>query len=351
MKVGVVGYAGVGKSTVFAAMTGLEPGDVPGERRLAVAEVPDGRLDHLRAVYSPKKFTRARFEVEDGLRLPPSDGRGRGEALSALRDPDALLVTIGGFEQALMILDNSLHDPAAQLHSFRDELLLLDLEVIENRLGRLHERLKRGAGDRVASQREVSILEGIAADLEGGVDPSRETDPTKARILAELRLFAHKPAIPVLNVDESDLSDHADSGRWATDAGPGAVLSAPVEYEISLMEPGDRQVFLSEYGLDAPASERLTRLAYDALELISFFTIGGDEVRAWPITRGSRAVEAAAKVHTDLARGFIRAEVTPHERIATVSSDREFKAAGAMELKGKDYVVQDGDIVNIRFSV
>jgi GTP-binding protein YchF len=351
MKVGIVGYPGVGKSTVFAALTGLEPAEVLGETRLAVADVVDERLDDLRAVFEPKKFTRARFEVEDGLVLPTPDLRGRGEAVVSLRGPDALLVTVGGFVQSIAALDSSLHDPAAQLQSFRDDLALLDLELLEGRLSRLEGRIKRGAGDRVERQREVSILEEILNEVEGGVAVAAPADRTTARILAELRLFAHKPVIPVLNVDESAIASGGYIEEWLPGEPLSATLSAPVEREIAMMDAEDRHAFLAEYGLTSPASERLTRLAYDALDLITFFTVGEDEVRAWPAPRGSTAVEAAGKIHTDLARGFIRAEVTAHDRITDVKNARDFKAAGAMELKGKDYVVQDGDIMNIRFSV
>ena len=351
MKVGIVGYSGVGKSTVFAALTGLEVATVPGEKRLAVADVVDHRLDVLRSIFIPKKFTRARFEVEDGMVLPSSEERGRREAISALRGPDALLVMIGGFEQSLMVLDHTLHDPSAQLQSFLDDLLLLDLEAVEGRLNRLLQRMKRGAGDRVETQREVSILERVLIEVEERRPAPKVADRTFTRVVADLSLFAHKPVIPVLNVDESALSSFTTASDWAGRSGPGAVLSALVEHEISLLEGGDRRTFLDEYGLESPASERLTRLAYDALDLISFFTVGEDEVRAWPVRQGSSAVEAAGKIHTDLARGFIRAEVTAYEDIATVRDAREFKAAGAMEVKGRDYEVQDGDLINVRFSV
>ncbi len=351
MKVGIVGYPGVGKSAVFGALTGSDGAEAPGGRRLAVAEVADERLDVLRQAFAPKRFTRARFEVEDGLVLPSSSGRGSGEAISALREPDALIVTVGIFEQALMVLDEPLHEPAVQLQSFLDELLLLDLEALEGRMGRLRERIDRGAGNRADSEQEVAFLERLIVLVEERELPADRTDRSHARILAELGLLTEKPVIPVLNVDESDLSRDTESRDWAGSRGPGAVLSAPVEREIALLDDEDRRAFLAEYELDSPASVRLTRVAYEALDLISFFTVGNDEVRAWPIARGSTAVEAAGKIHTDLARGFIRAEVTAYEDVAHVKDGREFKAAGATELRGKDYVVEDGDILNIRFSI
>jgi GTP-binding protein YchF len=351
MKVGVLGYQGVGKSTVFAALTGIELDTVPGARRRGIAEVVDGRLDHLRRVFDPRKFTRARFDIEELLPIPSSQTKGRGEILAALREPDALLLVIGCFEQARLILDVSLQDPAAQLRSLRDDLLLLDMEVVEQRIGRIDDQMKRGAGDKVQLSRERAILEKILADLESDDGPSAVTDHDHKRSLAELRLFATKPTVVVFNVDEDTAPTSVEAVALVELADQSAVMCAPVEYEISRMDGEDRDVFLDEFGLEAAAAERLTRLAYEALDLISFFTVGEDEVRAWPIRRGSDAVTAAGKIHTDLARGFIRAEVTPYAPVAVASNAREFKDLGGAELKGKDYTVQDGDSLNIRFSV
>lgn len=349
MKVGVLGYAGVGKSTVFAALTEMEL-SLTGETRRAVVPVADPRLDHLGRVFQPKKFTPARFDIEECPALPSSSAKGRGGVIDALREPDALLLVIGSFEQALMMLDDDLHDPVAQLRSLRDELLLLDLEVVEQRLDRVRERLKRGAGDQVQLRREASILETVLAAVEADEGIPESSDREWMRLVADLSLFAEKPLIPVLNIDEGAGIDVITNALGSAAHG-AAVMSATVEYEIGQVEADERSAFLEEYGLDAPASERLTRLAYNALDLISFFTVGEDEVRAWPLRRGSNAVTAAGKVHTDLARGFIRAEVTPYERVRLATNAREFKEMGSADLRGKDYIVQDGDTINIRFSI
>jgi ribosome-binding ATPase YchF (GTP1/OBG family) len=166
-----------------------------------------------------------------------------------------------------------------------------------------------------------------------------------------MRLFAAKPRVAVFNVAEDRLGAADEEPRLASPAGRSVVLCAPVEQEIAQLGEDERGEFLAGYGLETPASERLTRVAYEALDLISFFTVGADEVRAWPIARGSDAVTAAGKIHTDLARGFIRAEVVPYALVEESRDEREYKAAGHHELKGKDYMVQDGDILNIRFSV
>ncbi len=351
MKVGVLGHRGVGKSTVFAALTGFDFDGAPGGRRRAVADVADRRLDHLRSVFRPKRFTRARFEIEESPPLPEAETKGRGAIISDLREPDALLLVIGTFEQAKMVLGGSLQDAAAQLRSLHQDLLLLDMEAVEQRVDRLRSRMERGAGDRVQIVRELSVLDGVLGQLESESPLQLSGDHDRLRVRAELRLFADKPLIPVFNVDETLDVSGAEAQAMLALADRAAVLCAPVEREISQIEGDDRRAFLDAYGLDDPASERLTRLAYDALDLISFFTVGEDEVRAWPIRRGSDAVAAAGRIHTDLARGFIRAEVTPYARVSSVANAGEFKRVGAAELKGKDYIVQDGDSVNIRFSV
>ena len=171
--------------------------------------------------------------------------------------------------------------------------------------------------------------------------------PTEARILAELKLFVAKPRIVVHNVAEEDLA----GGPVDFDGALAVRLCAPVELEIAQIEGDDRTAFLAEYGLEEPASVRSTQLAYEALDLISFFTVGPDEVRAWPIPRGSDAVTAAGKIHSDLARGFIRAEVTPYDGVREATDAKSFKELGQQRLEGKEYVVQDGDVLNIRFSV
>ena len=346
MKVGVLGYPGVGKSTLFSALTGFDLTVAPTKKRRAVAEVLDRRLDHLRSVFSPRKFSRARFEIEECPPLPSANTKARGEVISLLREPDVFLLVIGQFAQSMMTLDQSIHSAAAQVQSLHADLLLLDLEAVEQRLERLTNRAKRGTTDEM--KREISHLEVILAGLDDDGAVVVSTDRDHRRLLSELRLFTLKPTIAVFNVDE----DAESTGHLlAATNGRAAIICAPIEFEIAQMDDEDKRPFLDEYGLDVPASERLTRLAYEALDLISFFTVGDDEVRAWPIRRGSDALTAAGKVHTDLARGFIRAEVTPYVRVSEATNAREFKEMGAADLRGKDYVVEDGDTINIRFSL
>ena len=258
MKVGVLGYPGVGKSTVFAALSGMELSLTPGETRRAVALVGDPRLDHLRAVFQPRKFTPARFQIEECPPLPVATTKGRGAVIDGLREPDALLAVIGTFEQALMMLDDTLHDPATQLRTLRDELLLFDLEAVEQRLDRVRDRMKRGAGDQAQLGREAWILQTVLSALEAGERIPDSADREWLRLVAELRLFTEIPLIPVFNVDEGSGVDATATALGSLVEG-AAVLSAPVEYEIGMVDQHERAAFLDGYGLDAPASERLTR--------------------------------------------------------------------------------------------
>jgi ribosome-binding ATPase YchF (GTP1/OBG family) len=352
MKVGILGYAGVGKTGLFTVLTGQEvAAHAPGGKHLATVDVLDPRLDHLRTLWNPRKFTRARFEVEDEPAVPRSDVSGRAERVAGLREPDAFLLVVGAYEEAGMALGKELADPVRQRQALLDDLLLLDLEALEKRTGKTEEKLKKGAGDRAAMAREVEHLKRISAHVEAGKSPRELVDSDARRMLHELKLFLDRPIVTVFNVGEATLSDAAAVAKLRAAAPGCAVLTVPIEKEIAALDGADRAAFLSEYKLVEPAAALLTRLAYEALDLMSFFTMGPDEVRAWPITRGSSSVAAAGKIHSDLARGFIRAEVIPYAQIAAATNERELKSLSKEQLQGKEYVVQDGDILNIRFSV
>ena len=215
MKVGILGYAGVGKTTVFSALTGQVPSvNIPGESHLATVEVADPRLEQLRGVFQPRKYTPARFDVEDLVPLPRGDLKGKGEVLASLREPEALLIVVGCFEEARMQLPDSLHDAAAQLQSVRDDLLLLDLELVEKRVARIQERLGKGGGDRDAMQRELKYVEAVQAALESGDPLPEPADKSEERLDAELRLFRRKATVVVVNAEEGRGRDDA-GGRGA----------------------------------------------------------------------------------------------------------------------------------------
>lgn len=352
MKVGILGYSGVGKTTLFAALTAKQiASDAPGERHLGSVEVIDSRLDQLRDVFQPRKFIRARFDVEDLPALPQGDVKGRGEVLASLRDPEAFIVVIGAFEQAKLLLHSAVSEPKPQLASIEDDLLLLDLEIVEKRIARIEERIKKKPAERAGLEQERQFVTKIQKILEEGEQLPQLNDKEERRIIGELRLFRQKPKVLVFNVDEAFDLNGDEAKEMASLSTYNAVLCATVEQEISQISSEERAEFLEGFGLKQAASERLTNLAYQSLNLISFFTVGKDEVRAWPIERDSHAVTAAGKIHTDLARGFIRAETVPYQQVAQARNEREYKELGRIELKGKDYVVQDGDILNIRSGV
>jgi ribosome-binding ATPase YchF (GTP1/OBG family) len=352
MKVGIVGDAGVGKTTLFTVLTGQTVAvHHAAEHHLATVEVVDPRLDRLRKCWNPKKFTRARFDVEDEPAVPRADAPNRAERVAALRDPDVLLLVIGACEETVLQLPKELADPLAQRKALLEEFTLFDLEALEKRLQKCEERVKKGAGDRAVMQRDVEQLKKIEAQIEKGRDLRELNDPEARRMLHELRLFTEKPIVTVFNVGEAALADTARVAQLHQSVAKSAVLCAPIEREIAQLEGTDRADFLREYHLSEPASPLLTRLAYEALDLVSFFTMGEDEVRAWPIARGSNAVTAAGRIHSDLARGFIRAEVISWKKVESATDLKQLKALGHADLMGKDYVVQDGDILNIRFSV
>ncbi len=348
MKVGIVGFHGGGKTSVFSLLSGLSvPPHARAERHVAMVDVIDRRLDKLADLWKPKKFTRARFEVEDWPALPREAVKGKAETVALLREVDALLLVVGIFDEASASLPADWKDPARHLRALADELLLFDLESVEKRIHKLEDRIKKNSGDRVSDSRTLDLLKRVEKDL---ADGRRVTvhDKEEQRQVDELRLFTEKPRVVVFNVDEDQISDASRIGQLKSIAEDCVVLCSPIELEIGQLEGPDRAAFLKSYGLEEPARERLTRQAHHSLDLIAFFTMGEDEVRAWPIVRGSDAVTAAGKIHTDLSKGFIRAEVIPFEHVANVSSVKELKAQARPEVRGRDYVVRDGDILNIR---
>ncbi len=350
MRVGLVGLSGSGKTSLFGALGGKRekvphaPGD---ERPLVSVEVPDPRLEWLRDLYQPRKFTPARVEFQDLPGIPVQAVKGKPELMAAVRECDALALILRDFGE----------DPygagppsaARDLDTLRAEFLLADQAVVEGRIERLQAKLKRPLKDKARDEKELALLRRMLPCLESmqGLQEfgmGRE----EARLVAGFAFLSGKPTLVVRNVGESDLRGEAPAPLGA---GPELRLSALVEEEVGGLEPAERGEFLAAYGVEQPASEALVRAAYRACGVQSFFTAGEDEVRAWTIPQGADAVTAAGKIHSDLARGFIRADVTPWEKLHAAGDLRRFKAEGGGRLEGKDYVVQDGDILEIRFSV
>jgi hypothetical protein len=346
MKAGLVGYAQSGKTTLFNALTGLHKGGPAGRGQvnLGSIKVPDARVDALSAVFKPRKTTYAEMRFVD---VPGPAGKGTGldaAALRALAEVDAFCLVVRGFPAA----DGAAADPERELRDFDAELVLHDLGIVEKRLDRLRKEQKKGGA-------EYHELERIHAQLDQAL-PLRAMSWSEAeeRELGHFGFLSRRPLLVVVNVPEEAAAAPPPPGVEAAARERGAeVLSlcAAAEAEIAELDPADQPEFLRSLGLTEPARARFIRAAYHLLDLISFLTVGEDEVRAWPTRRGDRAPRAAGRIHSDLERGFIRAEVVHYDDFMALGSEARARQEGKMRLEGKEYVVRDGDILNIRFAV
>jgi ribosome-binding ATPase len=346
MKVGLVGFAGSGKTTVFNTMTGLAvPTGYGGELRLGTVKVPDERIDALSRIYSPKKTTYAEIVFCD---VPGEHGAERKglsrKALQQIRDQEVLCLVLRAFPNPALDTDP---DPAADLEAFQTECVLADLDIVEKRI----DRAKKEKIDPL----ELAAFHLMKETLEREL-PLRSLPPAALNrdYLKGYGLLTDRPLMIALNRSEQEAAQPMPPAlvdRLSQLHAAGLVLSASVEAEIAAMDPGDRAAFLEDLGLKESALTRFIRTAYGLLDLVSFFTVGEDEVRAWPIRRGTTARQAAGRIHSDLERGFIRAEVIPYRVFLEHGSEHAVKEAGRLQVEGKDYVVGDGDIMHIRFNV
>ena len=346
MKIGLVGFAGSGKTTVFNTMTGQ---DVPvghgGEVRLGMVRVPDERIDRLSQIFSPRKTTFAEMSFCD---VPGEHGAAkRGlspRGLQQIRDQEALCLVLRDFDNPAL---EDEPDPLGDLEAFHSECIFADHEIVEKRLDRARK-------ERI-DQLEIAAFEIMLSALESERAlrsiPEAELD---RKYLKGFGLLSDRPLLITLNRAEDraaepmpeDLAKRIEELQAA-----GLTLSASVEADIASMDGEDQAHFLSDLGLSESAIARFIRAAYGLLDLISFFTVSEDEVRAWTIRRGTKARPAAGKIHSDLERGFIRAEVTPYELFMEYGSEAAVKDAGKLQVEGKEYVVSDGDIMHVRFNV
>lgn len=345
MKIGLVGFPGAGKSTVFNALTGQNVdtgfGGAKGRQNLGSVKVPDSRVDALAKLYSPKKTIYAEITFTD---LGGGAGPGLDRSvLNSMREVDALCQVVRSFPD--LVGDPA--QPLVEIAELETETILADLEVIERRVARLQK-------DR-SNPRELALLLRIQEALEAE-RPIRAMELSEAerKSLSGYRFLSQMPLLLVLNVAEDDIGTEvaAEVIEAAESRGLGlVVLSAQVEMDIAQMPEDEQGEFLESLGLGEPAKNRFIRGAYALIDLVSMLTVGPDECRAWPIPRGSKAPRAAGKIHSDIERGFIRAEVTRWEDLVELGSESKCRDAGKLRVEGKEYIVKDGDVVHFRFNV
>jgi len=346
MKVGLVGFSGSGKTTVYNALTGqkAETGYASrgsGKTNLGVVKVPDARVDALAAIHNPKKITLAEIHFVDVAAPPGAGGRSLDtSALPAMREVEALVQVVRAFPSE----DGKPGEPLGELQDLQTELTLGDLAPIEKRL----ERLKKEKG----KPGEIELLGKLKAHLEEG-KPLRDLELSEQdqTAISGYRFLTLKPLLIVLNVAEGDVDKPIDPAlsAYATANKLSIIpLSGKLEMELSELSPDEQKAFLADLGLSDTALPRFVRAAYAALDLISFLTAGPDECRAWTIRRGTSAVRAAGKIHSDIERGFIRAEVMTFDDFMQFKSEAKVREAGKARLEGKEYIVRDGDIIHFR---
>lgn len=364
LQIGIVGLPNVGKSTLFNAITkaGAEAANFPFctiEPNVGVVEVPDHRLYDLAGLFHPKKTTPAftRFVDIAGLVAGASKGEGLGnQFLSHIRETDAIAHVVRCFEDGNVTHVEGNVDPLRDMDIINTELCLADLDVVDKRRTRVAKMAQAGLKETKA---ELSVLNRVFQALQEE-HPVRQiplSDDDKI-CLKELNLLTLKPVLYVLNVGEDDIADPMSNpyvqkaaGQAGREKASWVPISAEIESEVSELDPKEAAAFLSDLGEKEPGMNRLIRSAYSLLGLINFFTVGPDECRSWTIAEGTRAPQAAGKIHTDIERGFIRAEVISYEQMMQYGSFPAAREKGVLRLEGKDYIIQDGDVVYFRFNV
>jgi ribosome-binding ATPase YchF (GTP1/OBG family) len=341
MKVGLVGFAGSGKSTVFHWLTGVRPDPAKAlQGQSGNAKIHDARLDWLSAQFNPKKTTPADLDFLDTQGVLATERRDNPRRLGVFRVADGLLVVLNGFNEP---------DLAGQLRRFREEMLFADLEIITNRIGKLEDQLKkpRPAKQREQDQLELSLLQRVAAAFEQNVSPRQlGLKDEEEKAIRSFQLLTLKPELVLVNIGDDRIKEPLPADLLALTPN---TLKAPARLELELEElsPEDREMMTQEYGLTGSVREEALRTIFYAMGMQVFFTVGEDECRAWPMPKGADAVVGAGQIHTDLAKGFVRAEVVAYDDFRRVGSMKEAKTHGIYRLEGKTYVVKDGDIMHI----
>jgi hypothetical protein len=360
MQIGIVGLPFSGKTTIFSTLLKHKSANEKYNKQEAergVVKVPDERLDRLAVMFNPKRKVNATIEY---VKVPGFEGDGKApKALPAqfianLKTVDAILLVVRNFENAVSPHPFGRIDPAKDMEFIRSELLLSDLVIVETRLERLEKQAAKIKDDK--NQKELVLLKRCRAQLEQG-QALRELELAveEEHILRGYQFLTLKPLLYVVNISEEKIPQAAEIekalSRFLTPRCVMASLSAEIERQISALSEEDAALFMKELGIHEPALHKLIRVSYELLGLISFFTVGEDECRAWTIRAGMNAQQAAGAIHSDLEKGFIRAETVHYNDLIAHGSLNACKEKGLLRLEGKEYIVQDGDILNIRFNV
>ncbi len=364
MKIAITGFSNSGKTTIFNAITGqrLETAVYPsvgGEPHLAVVGVPDERVDRLSAIFKPKKTTYATVDYIDYIGLTKGDQKQNAKVHALIKDADALLLVVRVFEDPAVMHPLGGADPLRDLRSLEAELVLGDFLLVEKRLEGIEESIKKGRKEKVSEAERTVLLK--CRDCLEGERPLRELplDPEELKAIRHLEFLSIKPEVVLFNVAEDEAGGaktealiQAASGILRERTAVFA-MSGKIEMELAQLAPEEQKAFLEDLKIEEPALNRLIRISYGLLDLMSFFTAGEDEVKAWTIKKDTPAPRAAGKIHSDIEKGFIRAEVIAYDDFIVKSggSMAEARKLGLLRLEGRDYLVRDGDIINFRFNI
>ncbi len=356
MKVALIGLLESGKSTIMSAISGKA---IPPAGTTAIDEaivpVPDERLDWLAKYYKPEKIVRATLDCLDVPGFNFADEHGRAAArrlITQIRTVDLLVLVVRAFEDPSVPPYRNSVNPARDLTELKTELLLADLEQVTVRIERLEKQLTKPTKTQTQDKAELALHKKLqqAIESEKPISSVIETDAER-EIIRSFGFLTLKPMVVAINVGENQLEQTFDFGEAVEKNTPVITLCGKLEYELSQLDDESRVTFMAEMGIKESAISKFVGGCYSVLGLISFLTVGSDEVRAWPIKQGTIALDAAGKVHSDIKRGFIRAETFSYKDMKELGNEKAIRAAGKIRLEGKEYMVKDGDIINFRFNV